>query len=354
MIRDPIVEEVREARRRVFEECDNDLDNLLQRLKARDKEHRERLVSRQKNLGRDAMEELRLHALTHSPEQLGVKIPTNHQGVFGVIMDLPVSDAVFTIVSFVDGNTSLYSTTTFGVMGGITQDAVRRQTRAFVELADQCRDLAETTSDFSYPTREHPQFYLRSEDATWKIGEESFSVPEVDERLATLHMQGHRVLGELRHLMQEPEGQWTTATSDDLVPDEQGYVDCLLTCLTERVLPSIRLAVSEPLPDLSHLADGHEKIGSWIEAHGFAYDRLNMREIIKLLRDCAQIKGLPFLTRCGSFSVVRGQEEGPPLPHVLDISIGPFDRHAKVELVPADDPRALELQITIDESFGQR
>ncbi len=56
MNRDPIVEEVREARRRVFEECDNDLDKLLQRLKARDREHRERLVSRQKDQDRDATE----------------------------------------------------------------------------------------------------------------------------------------------------------------------------------------------------------------------------------------------------------------------------------------------------------
>ena len=46
MSKDPIVEDVRKARRRVFEECDNDLGKLLERLKSKENEHRDRLVSR--------------------------------------------------------------------------------------------------------------------------------------------------------------------------------------------------------------------------------------------------------------------------------------------------------------------
>jgi hypothetical protein len=44
-MKDPIVEEVREVRRRIFEECGNDLIRLIERLKAAEANHKERLVT---------------------------------------------------------------------------------------------------------------------------------------------------------------------------------------------------------------------------------------------------------------------------------------------------------------------
>jgi hypothetical protein len=45
MINDPIVDEVRETRRRIFEECGNDLNRLIERLKTAEVQHKGRLVS---------------------------------------------------------------------------------------------------------------------------------------------------------------------------------------------------------------------------------------------------------------------------------------------------------------------
>ena len=42
---DPIVEEVREVRRRIFEECGNDLKRLFERLKAAEAQDKDRLVT---------------------------------------------------------------------------------------------------------------------------------------------------------------------------------------------------------------------------------------------------------------------------------------------------------------------
>jgi hypothetical protein len=42
---DPIVEEVRETRRRIFEECGNDLKRLFERLKASEALDKHRLVT---------------------------------------------------------------------------------------------------------------------------------------------------------------------------------------------------------------------------------------------------------------------------------------------------------------------
>ena len=46
MIRDPIVEEVREARARIFAECGDDLGKLMDRLQAAESQHQDRIVTR--------------------------------------------------------------------------------------------------------------------------------------------------------------------------------------------------------------------------------------------------------------------------------------------------------------------
>ncbi|MEX0703383.1 MAG: hypothetical protein WD069_14910 [Planctomycetales bacterium] len=45
MKEDPIVAEVREARRRIFEACGSDLDRLIAHLKDAESKHKERLVT---------------------------------------------------------------------------------------------------------------------------------------------------------------------------------------------------------------------------------------------------------------------------------------------------------------------
>ena len=44
-MKDPIVDEVREVRRRIFEECGNDLHRLIERLKAAEANDKDRLVT---------------------------------------------------------------------------------------------------------------------------------------------------------------------------------------------------------------------------------------------------------------------------------------------------------------------
>ncbi len=42
---DPIVEEVRETRRRIWEECNEDVDQLIARLKRGEAMHKDRLIT---------------------------------------------------------------------------------------------------------------------------------------------------------------------------------------------------------------------------------------------------------------------------------------------------------------------
>jgi hypothetical protein len=45
MNRDPIVDDVRKARRKILQDCDDDLEKLLDRLKAAETQDRSRIVS---------------------------------------------------------------------------------------------------------------------------------------------------------------------------------------------------------------------------------------------------------------------------------------------------------------------
>jgi hypothetical protein len=55
VINDPIVEEIHEARRRIFEDCGGNVDGLIARLKAAEQQDKDRLVS---------MDEVRRRAAT--------------------------------------------------------------------------------------------------------------------------------------------------------------------------------------------------------------------------------------------------------------------------------------------------
>jgi hypothetical protein len=45
MIHDPIVKEIHQARQKILEECDGDLDRLMDRLKAAEAQHGHRVVT---------------------------------------------------------------------------------------------------------------------------------------------------------------------------------------------------------------------------------------------------------------------------------------------------------------------
>lgn len=46
-MKDPIVEEVRRVREKIFAECDNDLDKLMERLKEAESLDKDRLVTKE-------------------------------------------------------------------------------------------------------------------------------------------------------------------------------------------------------------------------------------------------------------------------------------------------------------------
>ncbi len=57
--------------------------------------------------------------------ELGIEASDEFPLVYGVLLEFPVGDATATVVAMCDGNASLYTTSTFGVIGGFAHESVR-------------------------------------------------------------------------------------------------------------------------------------------------------------------------------------------------------------------------------------
>lgn len=147
----------------------------------------------------DAMRGLRTMMLTTPASKTGIQPSKSYPKVFGIVMDLPISGGhTATVVSMCDGHASLYTTSTFGVLGGIGHESVRNASRNFVRAAQSHYDEATTTTDFPYPASDHVRFYLLGFDGVRVIDAEIASVEKRADRRLDMWTAGQRVLTELR------------------------------------------------------------------------------------------------------------------------------------------------------------
>jgi hypothetical protein len=147
----------------------------------------------------DAMKALRTMMLTTPASKAGIQPTERFPKVFGIVMDMPISGGhTATVVSMCDGHASLYTTSTFGVLGGIGHESVRTASTNFVAIAQAHYDEASLTVDFPYPAADHVRFYLLGFDGVRVIDTQSASVETRGARSSAMWLAGQQVLTELR------------------------------------------------------------------------------------------------------------------------------------------------------------
>lgn len=150
----------------------------------------------------NAMRELRIRTLTTAPGDLGIHPSKAFPRVYGVLMDWAMDGITVSIVSLADGNASLYTTTTFGVIGGIEHAAVRAAAVQFVRTAEGHYDAATPVKEYPYPKPGHVRFYLIAFDGVRMI-ETAEEVFKSDQAVFSgLGLGGQRVMTELRLIAQ--------------------------------------------------------------------------------------------------------------------------------------------------------
>jgi hypothetical protein len=148
------------------------------------------------------MRDLRVAFLASSASSLGLTPTKEFPRVFGVAMDWQVGDDTATIVSVMDGSASLYTTATFGIVGGDAHESVRAAAKRFVAAAEPYHDKAVVTRDHAYPQKGKIRFYLRTFQDLRVIETDAVSAYSTSGPYSGLFRYGQAVLTELRKVVE--------------------------------------------------------------------------------------------------------------------------------------------------------
>lgn len=155
----------------------------------------------------EAMRELRMKMLTTAASEFGISQDKTPSRVYGVVLDWPLDDLVITVVSVSDGNASLYTTSTFGAIGGVGHESVRTAARRFVSVAEKYYADAISTSEYPYPKPGHVRIYLTCFDGVRVIDADLDSLQSGKDKYSDLWAEGQNVVTELRLIAEKADGE---------------------------------------------------------------------------------------------------------------------------------------------------
>lgn len=291
------------------------------------------------------MRELRLKMLSTTPEELGMAADDEYPRVRGVVADLPIGEHTATVLAWRDGSASLYTTSTFGVLGGEGHARVRAAARACVKGADGYHDEAVPApgADFPYPAPGRVRFHLVGYDGVRVIDAPHDEIVAGGHRTTPLFAAVQKVLTELRRIAEPGAG------ASELVPD---YLNALMTAMARTGRRSVEIAASGPVPPLEPLVAGDAELRDWVAEQALPHAAMDAKAVIRALRHFAKVAGLPFLPRKGELRTALAFGGGPHAARVFDIRVSPFDRAARIEMAPDGDPRVAALQAELDADAG--
>jgi hypothetical protein len=147
---------------------------------------------------------LRLMMLTTSPKEIEISPSAEFPRVYGVLMDWPIPQSITaTVVAASDGTASLYTTSSFGILGGQNHESVRTAAKKFVKGADRFYDAAKPTKEYSYPAADRVRFYLLTFDGVRVIDTDFASINNHTSKYVELFSLGQDVLTELRQISEK-------------------------------------------------------------------------------------------------------------------------------------------------------
>ena len=145
------------------------------------------------------MRSLREMMLTTQAEKLGIQRSDDFPRTYGALMDWPLDDrSIVSVVGLCDGNASLYTTSTFGIIGGVGHESVRKAAANFVRMADKFYADSIATTDHSYPTGNRLKFFLVTFDGVRAIDTDFDSVANGKSKFSELFSEGQKLVTELR------------------------------------------------------------------------------------------------------------------------------------------------------------
>jgi hypothetical protein len=157
-------------------------------------------VSEPKLEASDAGRSLRQLMLTSPAQRMGVKPTKEFPRVYGVLMDWPIGDQTATVFASSTGAASIYTTSTFGIIGGEGHESVRTAATRFVSAADRLFESSTPTMTYPYPASDRVRFYLLTFGGVRVVDTDLASIEGGTSKYGEFFGLGQAVLTELRHV----------------------------------------------------------------------------------------------------------------------------------------------------------
>lgn len=155
----------------------------------------------------DAMRAMRSKLLTGSPSEFGVDPSKEHPNVYGVIMEFPIDDITASVVALSDGTASLYTTSTFGIIGGSGHASVRRAAESLVTQGEKFISKGVAVKAFPYPSQTEVYFYLLTFNGVKLLKTSLSAIESGQDMLSKFFEDGQAVLTELRTVTEVADGR---------------------------------------------------------------------------------------------------------------------------------------------------
>ena len=140
--------------------------------------------------------DLRANALSLKPGQVGLKPELSP--IWGFVMDAVQADGWYSLVAFSDGSTSLYTSDTFGIIGGGAHETVRTAGRElWLVLAESLAWFAPATST-DLPAPGNIALRLLTFDGPLVVVADEELLGAGGHPASSVFLAAHEVLGRLR------------------------------------------------------------------------------------------------------------------------------------------------------------
>lgn len=149
---------------------------------------------------------MRMMALRTSAVNLGFYPDDDFPSVYGVLTDWNIGDVTASIVAMRDGTASLYTTSTFGIIGGHGHEEVRQAAARCVKLAESFAASGEIVTEFPYPKGNLVYLYILAYDGVRRcVGNES-ALEQGSDPTLPLFEAAQEVLTHLRLITEKENG----------------------------------------------------------------------------------------------------------------------------------------------------
>lgn len=152
------------------------------------------------NIQDNPYSDLRNQSINVTPEQLELD---SENGVYGVVMDWDMGNAIVTVVSFITGDASVYISTGQAFIGGFAHESVLNAAKQFVKMGENYLPKSKKVDNYD-PNEEYKvNFYLLTKSGKHYIEDEFANIENETSILLDLFEAGNKVITEYRLIESE-------------------------------------------------------------------------------------------------------------------------------------------------------